>query len=303
MLKTECNPGMGLLTEELLKAGIKEIYAYETNDCFYPTLNELKTKYHNRLHIRKANLFKMSKLHYMDQHDNMDRIKDTLNGISNLAWENDVTYMQVIGASTDLKFFRHLILAMVFRTSFMKFGRPSFYVAISPSIWHDLNFPNSKAIMHYLYICYQTLFNCKYLGDIERMAYIPWRKRALKRQSKMHDHEILNVVKIEPKPDLFNNYLKLEDIIPYWYFLKYHFTGIEQKIIPELEKWVPGCGLKLIRMNYNIYTRFIDLSPIECFNLFKEFKSWPEFESSMFLPSAHSYVQFFNRINTPTKIN
>lgn len=299
----ECNPGIGILTEELLKAGIEKIYAFETNHCFYPTLNELQTKYPNRLDIRNANLIEMSKLHFMDQQNNTNRIATILNGISDVPWENESTYMQVIGITTSIEFFKHLLLAMVFRTSCIRLGRPSFYIAIPPSIWNVLNFPNKRASMYYLYISFQTLFNCKYLGDIERISYIPWRKYSSKYKSKIHDHEILNVVKIEPKADLFNNYLKLEEIIPYWYFVKYHYTEHEQRVIPELEKWVPGCGLKLIQMDYNIFTRFTDLTPIECFNLYKEFVSLPEFESSMFLPSAYNYAQSFNQINTPIKYN
>ncbi|XP_014610485.1 PREDICTED: dimethyladenosine transferase 2, mitochondrial isoform X1 [Polistes canadensis] len=300
----ECNPGIGILTEELLNAGIKKIYAFETNHCFYPKLNELQTKYPNRLVIRNANLFEMSKLHFMDQQDNMNRIKTILNDIPDVPWENESTYMQVIGVCTNIKFFKHLLLALVFRNSCMKFGRPSFYTAITPSLWNALSSPSNKAMMHYLYISFQTLFNCKYLGDIERMSYIPWKKQSLRFKNKIHDHEILKVVKIEPKAELFNNYLKLEEIIPYWYFVKYHYTERDQRIIPELEKWVPGSGLKLIQMDYNIFTRFIDLTPIECLNLYKEFVSWPEFESSMFLSSAHSYVQIFNQINiSTTKVN
>ncbi|XP_043485571.1 dimethyladenosine transferase 2, mitochondrial isoform X2 [Polistes fuscatus] len=244
----------------------------------------------------------MGKIHFMDQQNNTNRIKTILNGIPDIPWENESTYMQVIGVCTNMKFFKHLILAIVFRTSCMKFGRPSFYMAVTPSIWNGLSSRSNRAMLHYIYINYQILFNCKYLGDIERVSYIPWAKKIVRYKNKIHDHEILKVIKIEPKAELFNKYLKLEEIIPYWYFLKYHYTDQDKRVIPELEKWVPGCGLKLIRMNYSIFTRFIDLTPIECFNLYKEFTSWPEFKSSMFLSSAHNYVQLFNQINIPTKV-
>ncbi|KAI4495632.1 hypothetical protein M0802_008467 [Mischocyttarus mexicanus] len=287
----ENNAGIGLLTEELLNAGIKKIYAYETNNCFYPALNKLKDKYPDRLEIRNGNLSKMSILHYLDEQDNKNRINEVLNGTPVVPWENESTFMQVIAVTTNIKFFKHLILALVFRTSFMKFGRPSFYLAIPPSMWSILSNPNNRATMHSIYVFFKTTFNFKHLGDIERISWTPWEKQMLKRKIRIHDHEIFKVIKIEPKADLFNNYLQSKELVPYWYFIKYHLTIQDQRVIPEIEKWIPGSGIRLIRMDYNIFTRFIDLTPIQFFNLYKEFVSWPEFESCLFLSSAYSYIQ------------
>lgn len=60
-------------------------------------------------------------------------------------------------------------------------------------------------------------------------------------------------------------------------------------------KWIPGCGIRLIEKNYNIFTRFVDLTPLEFLKLHKDFTSWPEYESSLFLSSACSYIQIVNR--------
>lgn len=50
-------------------------------------------------------------------------------------------------------------------------------------------------------------------------------------------------------------------------------------------KWVPGCGIRLIAKDYTIFTQFGDLSSTEILELFKEFKSWPEYEKSYFIDS------------------
>jgi len=48
---------------------------------------------------------------------------------------------------------------------------------------------------------------------------------------------------------------------------------------------VPGCGIRLIAKDYTIFTEFRDLTPAQVMELFKEFKSWPEYENSYFLTS------------------
>lgn len=131
----EANPGTGELTKNLLKAGIRNVYVYEPNECFLPVLYKLQDKYPNRLEIRNGNIFQMSKLYFMDLQDNKQRINEILKDVPYTSWE-DKSCMQVIGITTDNLFLKHLIWSVVFRTSFMSRGRTSFYLAIKPSIWN-----------------------------------------------------------------------------------------------------------------------------------------------------------------------
>lgn len=95
--------------------------------------------------------------------------------------------------------------------------------------------PQHRAVKYFIYIMYQTLFDCKYFGDLERLLYIPWPKLSSKQKELLKDNKILKVVKIEPKADLFKYYINPTQIIPYWYFVKYHLKSSEQRVIPELE--------------------------------------------------------------------
>lgn len=52
-------------------------------------------------------------------------------------------------------------------------------------------------------------------------------------------------------------------------------------------KWIPGCGIRLIAKDYTIFTQFGDLTPAQIVELFKEFKSWPEYNESNFLASMN----------------
>lgn len=131
----EANPGTGVLTGQLLEAGIKFIHLYEPNECFYPILLKLQDKYPNRLEIRKKNIMNMSKLYFMDLQDNKERVNDILKDVLYVPWENE-SCMQFIGGVTNFMFLKHLIWSVVFRTSFMLRGRTSFYLAIAPSLWN-----------------------------------------------------------------------------------------------------------------------------------------------------------------------
>lgn len=72
--------------------------------------------------------------------------------------------------------------------------------------------------------------------------------------------------------------------------LKYHRGDLKYILYNSVyhsasRKWVPGCGIRLIAKDYTIFTQFKDLTPAQIMDLFKEFKSWPEYESSYFLVS------------------
>lgn len=286
----EANPGAGVLTEKLLQAGVTNMHIYEPDESFYPILGNLKKKYPNRLHIFKANLFKMSKLHYLDSQDNQSRVKSIFSHIKKTPWE-EKSCMQVIGAIADFVFFKHLIMSVIFQSCFMSQGRTCFYLAIPPLFWNVLNFPGNTAISYSRYVLLRTLFDYKYLGDLKRISYLPWYKEKSSEISNCFDGEILFVIKIEPKANLFVDYLKKNQLLPYWYFVKHHITSKTRRVIPDLEKWIPGCGLRLIIKDYNIFTQFVDLEPHEILNLYKEFASWPEYETCLFLPSTNAYIQ------------
>lgn len=131
----EANPGTGVLTRQLLEAGIKFVHLYEPNECFHPVLCKLQDKYPNRLEIRKKNIINMSRMYFMDLQDNKQRVNQVLKDVLCVPWEHE-SCMQVIGGVTDSTFLKHLIWSVVFRTSFMSRGRTSLYLAIAPSLWN-----------------------------------------------------------------------------------------------------------------------------------------------------------------------
>lgn len=129
----ELNPGYGLLTKDLLEAGVNCIHLYENRNIFYSELYNLQKIFPNRIIISKANFLKVSKLLYIP--DKLKDFNELFNNVPKRKWEEE-SYMQIIGTLINSQFIRHIILSIIFQTGIMINGRVIFYFALSPYIWH-----------------------------------------------------------------------------------------------------------------------------------------------------------------------
>ncbi|XP_011876361.1 PREDICTED: dimethyladenosine transferase 2, mitochondrial isoform X2 [Vollenhovia emeryi] len=305
----ELNPGFGILTRELLNAGVPLIHLYEKNVKLHGILETLCDKYPGKLNLISSktslNLFGLIRTFYEDKATD-SRYQDSFKAIESKNWE-DETYMQVIGASDSKSLFTFIIYNLIFRNGFTFHGRPVFYIAILPSMWHRYNIGtfNNQTLYSYSKVMFKLMFNYELLGTLNRKAFIPWPKK--KRQPGNNatslwlkqDYEQIYVIRLEPRADLYSE-LSRKDWITFSYFVKYHMQKRCTRVIPALEKWVPDCGIRLIAKDYTIYTQFGDLTPVRILELFKEFKSWPEYNESHFTSSmndsigAHNEMEFLN---------
>lgn len=135
--------------------------------------------------------------------------------------------------------------------------------------------------------------------------------------------EYLYLVRIVPRRD-FLDLCPFADLQPLWYFVKQNCVSRRNRIIPNLEKWIPGCGPRVIinsvpsetlkplypdeanvklpqystrcttmsnrdfYPNMNIYTQFGDLSASQMLTLFTQFRKWPEYSESAFVASLEN---------------
>jgi hypothetical protein len=60
---------------------------------------------------------------------------------------------------------------------------------------------------------------------------------------------------------------------------------------------VPNCGIRLIAKNYTVYTQFGDLTPAQILEIFKEFKSWPEYNEDDLLSSIKKCLNTYNKLS------
>ncbi|KYN43204.1 Dimethyladenosine transferase 2, mitochondrial [Trachymyrmex septentrionalis] len=294
----ELNPGFGILTRELLKAGVPLIHLYENNLKLHDILKIICTKYPGKLKLifnKYYTLFGNKKTFYIK--NDIKKYQDNFQEIKSKNWE-DETCMQIIGACDDINIFSFIIHNTIFRIGFMFYGRPVFYIAVSPSVWHNYNICNNLLTYTYTKVMFKLMFNFELLGTLNRKAFIPWpQKKQYKRNTSnllaKQNYEQLYVIKLEPKADIYTQ-LSPKDWITFSYFVRHFMHTRRTRVIPALEKWVPDCGIKLIAKDYTIYTQFGDLTPTQILELFKEFKSWSDYKYSHFIDSMNNSVGAHN---------
>ncbi|XP_066991460.2 dimethyladenosine transferase 2, mitochondrial [Anabrus simplex] len=291
----EGNPGLGLISNELINGGVKRLLLYESCNTFHPQLQKLQEQYPGIVEITHKDIFSIWKLAFLDKMDHGSRVAEILDQLPERKWTEEPA-VKVVGALPTLSFVRHLILSIIFQTGIMMHGRPELYLALPPYLFIHLTCERDAGYLLYrsTTVLFQLFFKTELLAKLPRKAYLPWdaetfpNKNNRFKKVKDIDPEYLYVVKIVPRRDLYDTVVPVEKLQPLWYFVRHHFLKRRNRVIPDLERWIPGCGSRLVLQGMNIFTQFGDLTPEEVLSLFHEFSSWPEYPHSPFLASMET---------------
>ncbi|XP_037040482.1 dimethyladenosine transferase 2, mitochondrial isoform X2 [Bradysia coprophila] len=317
----ETNPGLGLLTKLLVQSDITDLRLFEAHSEFSDDLQRSL---------------------YVDQLTGGNRIDRTLSGLPSTEWENDTNFT-LFGATGSSSFFWHLINSIVYQNSILALGRCEMYMVMPSLTYMTLAGSNSSALQYYrsLSILFQIFFEYQLLDKFPRADFLPHLKNP-PRVGKLNfrlrnnvkgiqlatvDPELMYFVKIVPRSDLYEC-CPPKQIQELWHFICLHCFARQNRIIPLLEKWIPGCGARLLidfctkerkrpqRIhkfdlfepppstnrsmtlsdrdyydNLNIYTQFGDLQPTQLLTLFREFHAMPEYASCSFVASLERVLQ------------
>ncbi|EDW42781.1 dimethyladenosine transferase 2, mitochondrial [Drosophila sechellia] len=328
----ELNSGAGYFTRHLLdrESQFRRIILLESMDHFMPKIQELHTLYPERVKVRQGDFVNLWKLVYMDKIDGGSRVADLLSDVPQKAFTDDIN-MLVFGAVGSYPFFKHLINSLIFQTSLFNLGRCEMILAMPPPIYIHLTCNNEIGYLIYrsTSVLFQILFEHKFIAKVPRedflpqqTAYSPTKSSKLGKVQSINP-EYLYLVKFTPRRNL-HELCQPQDLPALWFFIKQNYVSRRNRIIPNLEKWVPGCGPRLIinpqspesvtpiypdelpkklpqyscrsttmsTRNYypgiNIYTQFGDLLPSQMLTLFSQFRQWPEYGESSFLASLEN---------------
>ncbi|KAL1123557.1 hypothetical protein AAG570_002634 [Ranatra chinensis] len=292
----EANPGFGYLTSQMLEAGVRRIHAFETITPFREVMAQL-SETTDRLRLFTTNMIQVWKIAYLDRLDNGSRLRGLMAGVETRRWEED-SVVKFVGAVPSSKFMKHIILSIIFQSGIVLYGRPEFYILMNPHTYIHLTIGRSVAHLAYspITVIFDLFFDWKPLTSVDRRAFLPWQPHGLKPKIEVIisiyklDPDKLYLVKMVPKRDLYER-IPLEMMKPFWYFVNHNLTSKRLRVIAQLERWVPGCGPRLIgRFGMTIFTEFMDLTPQDILELFLEFTSWPEYTSCPFLPAMESLL-------------
>ncbi|XP_023163779.1 dimethyladenosine transferase 2, mitochondrial [Drosophila hydei] len=337
----ELNPGPGHFTRHLLdrETQFRKIILVESMEYFMPRLQELHALYPERVKVRYGDFVSLWKLAFMDKMDSGTRLIDMLGDVPRTAFNEDIN-MLVFGAVGSYPFFKHLINSLIFQTSLYNLGRCEMILALPPPIYIHLTCSNKIGYLIYrsASVLFQILFEHRFIAKVPRESFLPVQadynltKSSKLGKVKSINPEYLYLVKFVPRRNL-HEICPVQDLPALWFFIKQNFVSRRNRIIPNLEKWVPGCGPRLIinqnapervtpiyadestqhlppytvqstsmstRDYYpgiNIYTQFGDLTPSQMFTLFAQFRQWPEYSESSFLASMENTLLKLESVN------
>lgn len=289
----EANPGLGLITKRLLNCGAQNLQLYESNGDFKAHLQAIQEENRSRVSLYLTDILDLVKFKFQDKMDCGTRVDTIVQRIPIRSWNDDIAF-RMVGVLPSFGFLKYVMLSHILQSGLMLRGRPEFYFIISPSLYHHLTC-NSEASHRYYRsttVIFQLIFEATLLLKVPRNAFFPWIYKNVGKKKveefKAEEEEYMYLTKMVARKDFFEEVVPVEQLQPLWYFLRSHMMSRSNRIVPQLEQWIPGCGPRLIIKGRSIFDQFGDLNPPELLSLFKEFVSWPEFYQSNFLSSMET---------------
>ncbi|XP_071453970.1 dimethyladenosine transferase 2, mitochondrial [Hetaerina americana] len=257
-------------------------------------MNELIKK-SDRLFLHKYDFFSIWKRILLDYFDEKI-ILNKMRCVNPKPW-NDGPPLKIFVPSPNKIFIHHLIAALAFQKGFIRLGRLEIYLAMRPYDYHRFTCDGSAGykLYHASSVLFQILFEKQFLCMLPRKDFIPWGKELSAEKNTSYsklinvDPDFMYLVKITPRKDLHEIVQGAENLKALWHFVRQCFSVRSNQVIPTLEKWIPGCGPRLIFNNLSIVTEFGELSPPEVLKLFQMFSQWPEYDHCPFLDSMDTY--------------
>ncbi|KAF4524114.1 hypothetical protein B566_EDAN007697 [Ephemera danica] len=292
----EMNPGMGLVSQELINAGVSKLNLFEPSMTFHPLLLEMLEKNQGKdVALKVDDLGNIAKLVYQDKVSNGNRVTTMLADVESRPWNDPCPVLRVVGTAPNKKFLRSLVFSIAFQTGLATRGRAEYYLIMHPKNYLQMTCKPRDEYQAYRYnsALFQVMYESQLLMKLPRNDFLPWEgirnKQKAQRYKKLRsvDPDKLYLVRLVSNPKLLD-LVPAENLQLMWYFFRVHLISKKKRVIPALEQWIPNCGPRLICQGLNIFTEFGDLHPDQMLKLFLLFSNWPEFPHCAFHTSLET---------------
>ncbi|CAG9821004.1 unnamed protein product [Phaedon cochleariae] len=289
-LIAETNAGLGLISTELLENGVQRVRMYESCPDFRKELMNFNEVYPGRIELFTKDIFQLPRFAYIDNMDNANRVHSLLKNVPKRAWIDEPS-MTIIGFISSLTFIKYLIKSLALQSGPISYGRIQLFAFMKHKDYAILTAGPEENLNVYqvVSILFNMLFDYELIQRFPRDIFLPWEHHSNKRvYVKNHNHDEIYLVKVNYKKDLP---VKIEQLLPLYFFIRQFYGKGNKKIIPTIEKWVPDCGRNIIVPtldhemyfeNINIFTRFRELTPTQILSIFMEMVNNPTYKGSPF---------------------
>ncbi|KAL3213563.1 hypothetical protein MRX96_035331 [Rhipicephalus microplus] len=241
---------------------------FEHRQCFLPELRAQVAAWPTRLELVEADLLRMH-----------NREGQLLAGITPRPWTHAPEAVLVASLSRvrEVGFLRYVLHQLPMGTSLFALGRLAFLLFLSHIEAAHITASRGINFRHYrdVSILYQLFFHVDVLGQVSRELFLP--ARGAKTQAPLH------LLRLVPRSDLWNLAGGPERLHELVFFVRQNMVRRTAYVLPCLEKWIPGCGPRLLREGATrVFERMGDLSPERMLRLFQLFSALPEYTQSAF---------------------
>lgn len=127
----EVNPGIGTLTDHLLKCKTTNLQLIEVNDMLFKHINQ---SYGQRFPCYRLDFCGLWRLAYIDKQDNGDRVSKLLEVFAKKNWKDEIS-SRIIVSTGSLAFYKHLISSVIQGSTLFGHGRHEIYAVIPPILY------------------------------------------------------------------------------------------------------------------------------------------------------------------------
>lgn len=285
----EANPGFGYITKHLIPLDCPKIKVFEPDFYFKNYMKNIELCYPDKLDVYCKNLSYLFRSGCRGRYGPRINFEEVIKPMELKEWSEECS-IKIIGSCPNDYFLRQYVMSIIFQHGFFQLGRPQLFLILNPKTYGVLN---SQNIMKTFPILFKIFFDIDYVLSVDRHDFLPWfdiKLHASLKKKIISDFDQLTLVRITGRKDLFERIGGAQNLKSLWFFLTQLCKSASNRVIPSIEKWVPGLGYRLLLSGIDTFTEIQDLNPGKVLELFLTFSSWPEIHESHYSSALESFT-------------